>query len=241
MGAGHGGHPTRRITTGNRTRSHTGNRVDDGRVAAGQAKRAAHWDRVYRRGESALSWYEAEPFWSLRMLDVAQVDSSATVIDVGGGTARLVDALLDREFFDVSVLDVSTAALGEARRRLAARADRVHWLVADVLGWRPGRRYDVWHDRAVFHFQVEAADRASYLAVLAAGTHPGSVAVLGTFAPDGPAQCSGLPVARYDLHQLVDTLGSRWEPLVTDREQHITPQGVTQAFTWSVVRRRPFT
>jgi trans-aconitate methyltransferase len=154
------------------------------------------------------------------MFDAAMVDPAAAVIDVGGGTSRLVDVLLGRGFRDLSVLDVSAVALAEARQRLADRAGAVDWLVQDVRSWRAGRRYDVWHDRAVFHFQTSPADRDRYLASLEQATHPGSIAIIATFAPDGPTHCSGLPVARYDADQLAAELAPAWQLRGSTRQQH---------------------
>lgn len=198
---------------------------------------AAHWDSAYRHGESNLSWYQPEPAASLRMIKAAKVDRSAAVIDVGGGASHLVDALLDCRFTDVSVLDLSSAGLEAARNRLDVRAQQVHWLVADVHTWRPQRGFDVWHDRAVFHFQTAPAERQSYLTTMDRATTSGAVAIFGTFAPEGPPQCSGLPVARYDVDQLATEIGPGWELLSSSAEEHTTPHGTTQPFTWALFRK----
>ncbi|WP_322780365.1 class I SAM-dependent methyltransferase [Frankia sp. Cas4] len=199
---------------------------------------AAHWDNAYARGERTLSWFEPTAAFSVRMIEAADVDRSAAVIDIGGGASRLVDTLLGRGFSDLTVLDVSTAAEQETRRRLGERAARVRWLVQDVRRWRPDRIYRLWHDRAVFHFNTARADLDGYLAALDVGTAPGSVAVFATFAPDGPTHCSGLPVARYSREQISATLGDSWQPVLTELEQHTTPSGAVQPFTWTVLRRR---
>jgi len=198
---------------------------------------AAHWDRAYGQGEDSRSWYQDRPVESLRMLDAAGVRPEHGVLDVGGGAARLVDALLHRGYADLSVLDVSATGLGYARARLGAAADRVRWLVADVREWRPDRRFHAWHDRAVFHFLTTADDRGRYLATLREATAPGSVAVFGCFAPDGPPSCSGLPVARYDPAGLADTLGPGWHLVTAEREEHTTPAARIQPFTWAAFRR----
>lgn len=198
----------------------------------------AHWDGAYARGEQTLSWYAPSAAGSVRLINAADVPSSAAVIDIGGGTCRLIDALIERGFEDLSVLDVSEAALVETQRRLAAHAAKVHWLVQDIRDWRPHQTYGLWHDRAVFHFQANHADRDAYLAALNAGTAPGSVAVFGTFAPDGPTSCSGLPVQRYSPEQLAVTLGDQWQLESAEDEQHTTPTGTVQSFSWAVLRRR---
>jgi trans-aconitate methyltransferase len=198
---------------------------------------AGHWDAAYAQGEATRSWFEAEPLMSLRMLDAAGVTASAAVIDVGGGTSRLADALLARGCRDVTVLDISRAALQLARDRLGPEAARVHWVTADIGTWTPGRRYDAWHDRAVLHFLTSEASQSRYLAALRAATRPGSAAVIGCFSPDGPAQCSGLPVARRSAAGLAALLGPEWTLTAEDRELHPVPGGGTQPFTWAAFTR----
>jgi trans-aconitate methyltransferase len=176
---------------------------------------------------------------SLRMFDAAGIRPDASVIDVGGGASPLAGALLERGFRDVAVLDISAAGMAYARQHLGARAGQVQWLVADVRTWVPGRRYRVWHDRAVFHFLIIAEERRQYLGVLESATEPGAVAVFGSFAPDGPQRCSGLPVARYAAQDLAGELGRRWTLIRADREEHRTPAGVIQPFTWAALRRQP--
>lgn len=201
------------------------------------AATGAHWDRSYRHGDVTRSWYEPVATWSLRMLDRCAVGPSASVVDIGGGASPLVDGLLARGHRDLTVLDVAAAGLAIARQRLGAAEREVTWAVADVLTWRPGRTFDVWHDRAAFHFLVTDEDRARYRRVLRQATHPGSLAVVATFAPEGPPSCSGLPVARYDAAGLARTLGAPWQLVADDREQHVTPGGDTQPFTWAALRR----
>jgi methyltransferase family protein len=199
---------------------------------------AAHrWDRAYGEGERTRSWFEAEPVGSLRMLQLAGVSPADSVIDAGGGASTLVDALLERGFDDVTVLDISATGIQAAQRRLGPSAGRVQWIVADLRDWRPSRTYQVWHDRAVLHFLTADADRQSYLDTLTASTAAGAAAIFATFAPDGPRQCSGLPVARYSAHDLAALLGDRWTSVVDDREEHVTPAGAIQPFVWAVFRR----
>ena len=200
--------------------------------------RAAHWDGVFGRlNEDAVSWFEPEPVCSLELLDLAGVAHSDPIIDVGAGASRLVDALLARAFADVTVLDVSNAGLAQARRRLGDSAAQVQWVVADLLSWRPARRYRAWHDRAVFHFLTDPADRMRYRDVLDRALMPDGRIVIGTFAADGPEQCSGLPAARYSPEALTAAFGPNVEPLGHRRELHRTPSGGVQPFTWMVLRR----
>jgi trans-aconitate methyltransferase len=198
---------------------------------------ASHWDDAYAQGEATRSWFEEQPGMSLRMLGTAGVSAAGAVIDVGGGASSLARTLLDRGFRDITVLDVSVTGMQYARRRLGPRAEQVRWVTADVLTWQPGRRYRAWHDRAVFHFLTTARQRRNYMHTLSAATDPGAVAVLGCFAPDGPEQCSGLPVARYSPAQLAGELGGKWRLIGQDREEHITPAGLIQPFTWVALRK----
>jgi trans-aconitate methyltransferase len=198
---------------------------------------AHHWDRAYGEGERTRSWFESAPVGSLRMLQLAGVSPADSVIDAGGGASTLVDALLERGFDDVTVLDISATGIQAAQRRLGPSAGRVQWIVADLRDWRPSRTYQVWHDRAVLHFLTADADRQSYLDTLTASTAAGAAAIFAAFAPDGPRQCSGLPVARYSAHDLAALLGDRWTSVVDDREEHVTPAGAVQPFVWAVFRR----
>jgi hypothetical protein len=205
---------------------------------ADQAQAAAHWDAAYALGDETLSWFEEHPGMSLRMLGSAGVLAADALIDVGGGASPLTRALLDRGFRDLTVLDISAAGIRHARDRLGPRADQVHWLTADVLSWHPRRRYQAWHDRAVFHFLTIEEHRQQYLHALDTATAPGAIAVFGCFAPDGPQQCSGLPVARYSAAQLARQIGAEWLLISQDREEHITPAGTIQPLTWLALRRQ---
>jgi trans-aconitate methyltransferase len=191
-----------------------------------------HWDRVYaERAPADLSWHQTIAAVSLELIEALGVERSAAVIDVGGGASTLADSLVARGFTDVSVLDVSELALAAARRRVGDEAG-VRWLHADMLTWQPERRYDLWHDRAAFHFLVTAADQESYLRTMRAALVPGGVVVLATFAPDAPPTCSGLPVVRRTAVELADALGPGFEQLKESRELHTTPRGTPQPFTW---------
>ena len=205
---------------------------------ADQAQAAAHWDAAYAQGDDTRSWYEEHPAMSLRMLDCAGISAADALIDVGGGASPLTGALLDRGFRDLTVLDISAAGMQHVRGRLGSRADQVHWLTADVLSWHPRSRYQAWHDRAAFHFLTTEERRQQYLHTLDTATTPDAIAVFGCFAPDGPQYCSGLPVARYSAAQLAREIGAEWLLISQDREEHITPAGATQPFTWVALRRQ---
>jgi SAM-dependent methyltransferase len=200
---------------------------------------AARWDDAYAHGDAIRSWFQAAPRMSMRMLGAVGVVVTDSLIDVGGGASPLAATLLERGFRDVTVLDISAVALRQARQRLGPDAGRVHWLIADIRTWRPPRCFQAWHDRAVFHFLTAAPDQQQYLRTMGAATGANAVAVFGCFAPDGPQQCSGLPVARYGPQELADALGPGWALIADDRELHTTPAGLTQPFTWVALRKIP--
>ena len=200
-------------------------------------KRQDHWSRVYEeKAPSSVSWYQAEPEPSLRALDRFGARPSSSFVDIGGGASNLVDALLGRGWRDVTVLDIAAPALEAARARLGSEAGKVHWEVADITEWQPSRRYDVWHDRAVFHFLTAPEQREAYRRALLAGVSPGGLVIMATFALDGPERCSGLPVRRYDPAGLAAELGAAFRPIEGWREEHVTPWGSRQSFNWCAFR-----
>lgn len=198
---------------------------------------ARHWDGVYSsKVPSEVSWFQQDPAISLRLLTMA-VPWGCSVIDVGAGASRLADALLDAGWTDVTALDVSSQALDTVRQRLAHRSETVSFVVADLLDWEPPRSYDAWHDRAVFHFLVDPPHRQHYIDVAAQAVAPGGALVLGAFALDGPDHCSGLPTAGYDEQGLADLFTPAFRLAHAEREEHVTPAGAVQPFTWVVLRR----
>ena len=200
--------------------------------------KARHWDDAYSsRSFTGMSWFQAEPTLSLELTALLRVEATAPVIDIGGGSSPLVDRLVAGGFGDVTVLDVSEAALRDAQARIG-EAPGVTWLHKDVLEWRPARRYGLWHDRAVFHFLTDHADRDRYLENLAEGILAGGAVIMATFAEDGPEYCSGLPVARYSADDLAGVLGRDFEIVATRRELHTTPSGGVQPFTWIAATAR---
>jgi Methyltransferase domain len=205
---------------------------------AATADHAPHWDAAYeQRGAENVSWYQAVPVVSLELFDALGIPTTASVIDIGAGTSLLASSLVGRGFTDVTVLDISTSAL-EAGRRMEEAMD-VPTLHADVLTWRPSRRYDCWHDRATFHFFVTEDERGAYRRTLQAAIAPAGFVILATFASDGPPTCSGLPVVRYSVDALAQVLGDTFDVLETRREEHTTPRGALQPFSWIAGRFRP--
>lgn len=198
-----------------------------------------HWNRVYTtRAVDAVSWYQAQPKISLELIAAADLPVDAPIIDIGGGASVLVDCLLAQGRSALSVLDVSAAALANSRARLGANAAKVQWVEADVREFEPPQRYALWHDRAVFHFLTDPADRERYMAAMRRSLKPRAHVVVATFALDGPARCSGLDVARYDAATLHAQFGDDFELLDSRRETHITPAGAEQRFTWIHLRLR---
>jgi 2-polyprenyl-3-methyl-5-hydroxy-6-metoxy-1,4-benzoquinol methylase len=200
--------------------------------------RKAHWETVYStKGENEVSWFQESPAPSLELIALARPTPLSAIVDIGGGASRLVDSLVADGFGNVTVLDLSEAALASAKARLGDRGQCVHWVTADVTRWNPTQTYDIWHDRAAFHFLTEPSDRDAYVARLKQAITPGGHAIIGTFALDGPEKCSGLPVNRYDAASLGEALGSGFELIDTRRHEHATPWNSTQRFQFCVFRR----
>ena len=196
-----------------------------------------HWQGIYATKDAAeVSWFQPTPEPSLRMIHKTGLEAGAHIIDVGGGASSLVDELLDSGF-RVTVLDIARNALDVARSRLGPRARDVNWVVADITRWRPTEQFDLWHDRAVFHFLTEPEQRAQYIGALKAGLAPGGWLVMAAFAPTGPERCSGLPVHRWSAPELQAELGEDFEMVESAAETHETPWGSQQAFTWTLFRR----
>lgn len=194
-----------------------------------------HWDAVYAtKGDEQLSWTQPEPRTSLALIREAL--PAGSVIDIGGGSSLLAGKLLE-EGYAVAVLDISALALERARQRLGTRAGEVRWIVADVTSAPELGSFDLWHDRAVFHFLTEPAQRAAYIALMSNTVRPGGSAIIATFALDGPEKCSGLPVQRYDAAALSAELVKGFELRRSVRQMHTTPWGAKQAFQYSLFRR----
>lgn len=192
----------------------------------------AHWNAVYAtKATDEVSWYEPVPETSRRLITLAA--PSGRVIDVGAGASGLADVLASAGY-DVTVLDVSTNALALVRERLGQQAT---YVVADVLAWAPSGSYEAWHDRAVFHFLTDQDDQARYVDLAATAVRSGGGLVMGTFAPEGPESCSGLPTARHDADSLARLFAGSFTLEYTESEEHVTPWGGMQPFTWVVLRR----
>jgi SAM-dependent methyltransferase len=195
------------------------------------------WESVYRsKGEAEISWFEDRPQVSLDLIAETGAGKDTAIVDVGAGSSRLVDCLVDQGFHRITVLDLSETALAKARSRLPQDAP-VEWVVADVLHWRISGRFDVWHDRAAFHFLTAASDQDAYLRVMERALVRGGHAIIGTFALDGPASCSGLPVARYDAERLSERLGREYQLVRSRNHAHRTPWGSVQLFHFGLFQK----
>ena len=198
----------------------------------------AHWESVYQsKRADEVSWFQREPALSRELIHRLAPDRSSRIIDVGGGASTLADVLLADGYRALTVLDIADGALAQARARLGERAGRVEWMAGDVRTVDlPVGAFDVWHDRAVFHFLMDPRDRAAYAAQLRRAVRPGGHAIVATFAEDGPATCSGLPVVRYSAEALHREFGEDLAPVESVRERHTTPSGHSQSFVYCVFR-----
>lgn len=197
-----------------------------------------HWDEIYSsRSPNDVSWYEPVPFMSRKLVVETIEEGAESVIDIGGGASSLVDHLLDLAVKRVAVLDISEAALAASKRRLGNRAHLAEWIVGDVTTLEDIGQFDVWHDRAVFHFLTVDADRRHYVRLAERTIPPSGTAIMATFASDGPEQCSGLEVRRYDPEQLAQQCGPGFQLTHSERHVHITPRNVQQNFLYSTFRR----
>jgi len=198
-----------------------------------------HWQTVYReKDEGAVSWFQERASTSLDFIRRAGLAKGASIVDVGGGASHLVDGLLDSGYEDVTVVDIAPAALSRSKARLAGRAHRVKWVASDLRSWTPETTFDLWHDRAVFHF-MSPEDRRAYLETMRRAMKPSGHAVIATFATDGPERCSGLSVQRYDPPALAAALGPEFRLIESLREAHETPWGTVLSFQYSRFERTP--
>jgi ubiquinone/menaquinone biosynthesis C-methylase UbiE len=198
-----------------------------------------HWEKVYTsKATDAVSWFQPHAELSLKLIKSTGAGKDAAIIDVGGGASTLVDDLLTEGYSDLTVLDLSANALDVARNRLGERANKVHWLEADITQVElPAKRYDIWHDRAVFHFLTTQKERDAYVRTVFYSVKPGGYVIIATFAEDGPLQCSGLPVMRYRADDLHDEFGDAFQLLDHRKEEHHTPSGAVQQFVYCYCRR----
>lgn len=200
--------------------------------------RRPHWEAIYGdRKPDEVSWFQESPALSFELIRETAPAKDERIIDVGGGASRLVDSLLSGGHTNLTVLDISGRALAYSKGRLGSRSKDISWVESDVLAFAPAAPYDVWHDRAVFHFLTEEAEREAYLGVLRRSLTPGGAVILAAFAPDGPEQCSGLPVRRYDAKLLRETFGEGFQLVREEAETHVTPWKTEQKFAYFLLKR----
>jgi SAM-dependent methyltransferase len=197
-----------------------------------------HWEKIYtEKAPDAVSWYRPHLETSLALIEQAAASCSASIIDVGGGESTLVDDLLARGYDSITVLDISQTAIDANRKRLGKKSDRVYWVVADITKIElESGVYDVWHDRAVFHFLTSPRDRLAYVRQVTRAVRPGGNVIIGTFGPEGPTKCSGLEVVRYDAESLHQEFGVHFRLLDSLKEMHRTPFGTVQQFLYCLCR-----
>jgi len=198
----------------------------------------SHWEHIYStKSPDAVSWYRPHLELSLELIQQTARGTAASIIDVGGGESTLVDDLLNRGHDNVTVLDISQTAIDVTKARLGANADRVRWLAADITETELApSAYDVWHDRAVFHFLDAMEQRVAYIRQVAKAVKPGGHVIVSTFGPEGPTKCSGLDVVRYDAESLHNQFGVKFRLLESSKELHATPFGTTQQFLYCLCR-----
>ena len=202
-------------------------------------ERKKHWEQVYAtKSPDRVGWYKPRLETSLEWIGALQLGADAPIIDIGGGASTLVDDMLDAGYRDLTVLDIAESALRQSRARLGDRAERVDWIVGDVTEIvLPSQHFALWHDRAVYHFLVEARDRRRYREQALSTLRPGGYLLIGVFAPEAPPTCSGLPVERWDRERLAVELGAGFELLLHHKELHVTPGGVEQMYSYALFQR----
>src|SRR3989304_5557559 len=199
----------------------------------------SHWENIYKtKASTQVSWYQLHLQMSLQLIERTGVEKTARIIDIGGGASTFVDDLLERGFEHITVLDISSAAIDAARKRLGSRADKVTWIEADITKVAlPYHHYDLWHDRAVFHFLTSAGDCQKYIEVVKHSLKPRGHVIISTFALEGPPKCSGLDVVRYSPQSLHDEFGNEFELIESASEAHLTPSGTKQKFIYCYLRK----
>lgn len=195
-----------------------------------------HWEKVYETKQpDEVSWTQEKPVASLNFINSFNLPKTSSIIDIGGGDSRLVDYLLDEEYENITVLDISEKALEKVKLRLGKKAKKVNWIVSDIVQFKPSQRYDVWHDRATFHFLTKEEDVTIYLKIVKASVEKNLA--IGTFSENGPDKCSGLEIKKYSKEQLVDEFAEGFKKMECINQDHITPFGTSQNFTFCSFKR----
>lgn len=202
--------------------------------------RKKHWENIYQTKElKEVSWFQPTPETSLDFFKQLNVPATAKIIDIGGGDSLLVDHLLDRGYQNISVLDISTAAINRAKQRLGERANKVKWIIADAANFKPLEKYDVWHDRAAFHFLTNEQEISNYLETAQLNINPTGILIMGTFSEQGPKKCSGIEIKQYSETTMTNQLKKFFEKIKCITVDHKTPSGTIQNFVFCSFRKLP--
>lgn len=201
--------------------------------------RKTHWESIYQTKKlTDVSWYQSKPITSLNFISELDLKKDAKIIDIGAGESFLASFLLADGFTDISILDISEEALDHARLRLGEKAKNLKWITADISNFVPEDKYDLWHDRAAFHFLTEEKAIQNYLKTLENSINPGGFVILGTFSEKGPAKCSGLEIKQYSIDEMSDLLPDNFQKLHCENIDHITPSGAVQNFTFCSFKKK---
>jgi 2-polyprenyl-3-methyl-5-hydroxy-6-metoxy-1,4-benzoquinol methylase len=197
-----------------------------------------HWDKVYQTKKlTEVGWYQPVPQTSLDFVQEHAKSKQSRIIDIGGGDSFLTDYLLSEGYQDLTVLDISEKAITRAQKRLGSKAKHVKWVVSDITQYKTKGQFDIWHDRAAFHFLTEDKDVDAYLNILNSALQPGGIFILGTFSDNGPMMCSGLNITQYSEEEITQLLGSAFEKIKCINPDHITPGGSVQNYTFGSFRK----
>jgi len=216
----------------------TNKKSDKQELKGSDLNRKDHWEHVYSdKNAIEVSWYQQCPKSSLNLIKATDVEKSARIIDIGGGASTLVDFLLATGYQNLSVLDIAHGAIEQAKDRLGQHADKVEWIEQDITKFIAEESFDVWHDRAVFHFLTDTDDRLKYVKTMSNALNPGAHAIVATFDLDGPERCSGLDIVRYSTETLAAVFGAGFQLVETMSEEHKTPGGASQSFVYCRFKR----
>jgi len=199
--------------------------------------RKYHWENIYQTKQLCeVSWYEQVPETSLQLIEETGIEKNAAIIDVGGGDSLLVDHLLQRGYKNITVLDISAAALERAKKRLGKDSEKVKWIEADAAKFNPTEKYDLWHDRAAFHFLTDEIDINNYIHTATNNVNPGGTVIIGTFSDGGPKKCSGIEIKQYSAQTLCEKFNVGFEKIKCFNVQHTTPFNTVQEFVFCVFK-----
>lgn len=201
--------------------------------------RQKHWENIYKNKEiDEVSWYQPIPETSIEFIENSHLPKTAKIIDVGGGDSFLVDHLLERGYTDITVLDISEAAINRAKKRLGEKAGVVKWIHADAASFKPEEYYDIWHDRAAFHFLTDDDEISRYIEIAQQYIKPSGTLVVGTFSEQGPTKCSGIEIKQYSEHSMTQRFGKYFQKVKCLIVDHKTPSDTVQNFVFCAFRRR---